>query len=75
MTAQAPARPIKGYCTACQQETPFVRSGDAAQCQDCGEVVILDDIPNDSEWCECGNRKPETAEYCRACAVADEREE
>ena len=30
---------------------------------------------NDSDTCECGNRKSERADFCRACAVADEREE
>lgn len=30
---------------------------------------------NDSDTCECGNRKPTTTDFCRACAVADEREE
>lgn len=30
---------------------------------------------NDSDTCECGNRKSEHTDFCRACAVADEREE
>lgn len=39
------------------------------------DAGLLDEPRNDSDTCECGNRKSERADFCRACAVADEREE
>lgn len=39
------------------------------------DAGLLAEPRNDSDTCECGNRKPERTDYCRACVMADEREE
>lgn len=76
LEAAAAASGITGECNTCGREAELIRCEDGEQCcVDCiVDAVEAEEPRNDSDTCECGNRKPERADFCRACVVADEQE-